>query len=158
MGMRKTAVETISIVEQSHLNHEIETKYLSVFCNRFHFYQQIDYSSEETQELSSPETFMTKLKRRWIEKTVMTRNNSVFSVKVGEVPPTMAPAVVGAGLVNTEHLSQGEYSARCGLELSFTPQTSLEELSEISKTCRLPYSGVSKVGGQVIMMHTINCS
>lgn len=49
-----------------------------------------------------PDDFQQQLKRRWLERTVLTRCLDKFQVSVSEIPPIMAPAVIGSKLYNTE--------------------------------------------------------
>lgn len=45
--------------------------------------------------------FLTRLRRRWIERTVFTRANEKFSISIEEIPPIIAPSLTGSS-VNTE--------------------------------------------------------
>lgn len=57
----------------------------------------------------SQDEFFSKLKRRWLEKTVFTRNLEKFSVTVGQTPPIMAPTLIGTQLFNTEAEKRSVY-------------------------------------------------
>ena len=45
--------------------------------------------------------FLSRLCRRWIEKTVFTRANEKFNMSIEEIPPIIAPSLTGIP-VNTE--------------------------------------------------------
>ena len=57
---------------------------------------------QSTREMLSPEQFFLKLKRRWMERTVYTRTIDKFEIPPSQVPPLLAPSVMGDKLHNTE--------------------------------------------------------
>ncbi|KXJ14699.1 HMG domain-containing protein 3 [Exaiptasia diaphana] len=70
---------------------------------------QINYTAQDVAAPTSPSDFFNSLKRRWIEKTVLTRSTDKFRVSVGEMPPFMAPALIGNILLNTEAEKRSVY-------------------------------------------------
>lgn len=65
---------------------------------------QIDYSPAECDK-SSPmllETFLNKLKERWVECTTYTRCSQKFNIGQSLIPPIMAPSIRGSDVLNTE--------------------------------------------------------
>ncbi|KXJ09785.1 HMG domain-containing protein 3 [Exaiptasia diaphana] len=109
----------------------------------------------------SQSAFLQKLKKRWIEKSTLTRANEKFSVSVSEIPPIMAPAVLGQMLYNTELKKKSVYLkensqpdgdpamlhqmiTREGLDICSIDSMSQESLLHICKTCGIVYAGKSK--------------
>lgn len=65
---------------------------------------QIDYSPAECDK-SSPmllETFLNKLKERWVECTTYTRCSQKFNIGQSLIPPIMAPSIRRSDVLNTE--------------------------------------------------------
>ena len=65
---------------------------------------QIDYSSAECDK-SSPmplETFLNKVKERWVECTTYTRCSQKFNIGQSLIPPIMAPSIRRSDVLNTE--------------------------------------------------------
>ena len=52
--------------------------------------------------MSLPSEFHKKLQKRWIEKCVYTRSAGKLDISPAELPPIIAPKLVGNRLCNTE--------------------------------------------------------
>ncbi|KAK3754405.1 hypothetical protein QZH41_011187, partial [Actinostola sp. cb2023] len=124
---------------------------------------QIVYNVDPSDQspTMSPCDFQQKLKRRWLERTVLTRCLDTFEVAVSEFPPIMAPAVVGQKLYNTELQKKSVYLnensqpdgdpamlhqlvSKGGVDMSTIDKMSQENLVDVCKTCGIVYSGKSK--------------
>ena len=57
--------------------------------------------NESRKKMIQLEEFLARLRYRWIEKTVFTRNNDKFTIAIEEIPPIIAPALTG-NAVNTD--------------------------------------------------------